>query len=58
MPARPLVRKLRKLRSQREDACPPYGISVLSDEAESGWKTERLQSSQPVRAAEKQALGK
>lgn len=40
-PARPLVRKLQKVVSQRESACPPYGRSVLSDEW-LGWKREMM----------------
>lgn len=41
MPARPLVRKLQKVESQRESACPPYARSVLSDEW-LGWKREMM----------------
>lgn len=41
MPARPLVRKLQKVVSQRQCACPPYGTSVPSDVAGLGEKIER-----------------
>lgn len=57
VPARPLVRKLQRVVSQGERACPPCGMSVLSYEAESGWKTEMM-NRPSVRAARSQALGK